>query len=169
MARISGYRWEKPGVKTQPDLTISDPTGFRDIPAGETRTVSYSFIAQTNTQMQVGFGFQTLCDLFADGLVDPSKQVVNVSPQMTIDAVRNGARGYTCTGTTTRTDAILSLYRVADDGRQVLTSQTRARADGSWRIDRRFLGSGRFGFALRTGRDIASAPGTSRVRPTLLF
>ena len=65
---------------------------------------------------------------------------------------------------------IVSLYRVTAEGRQVLTSQTRADdRNGQWRIERRFTGSGRFGFVVRTGQDLQNAPGTSNVRSTLVF
>jgi hypothetical protein len=65
---------------------------------------------------------------------------------------------------------IISLYRVTDSGRQVLTSQVRASATtGNWRIERRFTGSGRFGFVVRTNQDLQNAAGRSHTRPTLVF
>ena len=52
----------------------------------------------------------------------------------------------------------------------MLTAQTRANAsNGDWRIDRRFTGSGRFGFVVRTGQDLQNAPGTSNVRSLLVY
>ena len=64
---------------------------------------------------------------------------------------------------------VVSLYRVTAHGRQVLTAQTRAdRTTGAWSIGRRFVGSGRFGFVVRTGQDLVSAPGASAVRSTLV-
>jgi hypothetical protein len=32
-----------------------------------------------------------------------------------------------------------------------------------------FSGTGRFGFVVRTGQDVQNAPGTSRVRQTLVY
>ena len=60
---------------------------------------------------------------------------------------------------------IISLYRVTADGQQVLTSQTRASStNGTWTLNRTFLGTGRFGFVVRTGQDLMNAPGASAVR-----
>ena len=87
--------------------------------------------------------------------------------------MRNGVRDYTFTGDSLPArpgGLIVSLYRVTDNGRQVLTAQTRADArTGDWRIDRRFTGTGRFGFVVRTGQDLQNAPGTSNVRSLLVF
>ena len=99
--------------------------------------------------------------------------VLNVRTALSLYATRTGPRTYRFTGDTLPARAgglLVNLYRVTADGRQVLTAQTRASArDGEWRIDRRFLGTGRFGFVLRTGQDLQNAPGSSTIRPTLIY
>lgn len=60
-----------------------------------------------------------------------------------------------------------NLYRVLPDGREVLTSQTRLRGEFAL-INRVFLGSGRFGFVLRTGDDINSLGGSTNIRDTVI-
>ena len=65
---------------------------------------------------------------------------------------------------------IASLYRVTADGSQILAAQTRANAsDGTYTIARRFTGSGRFSFVVRTGQDLQNAPGSSNARSLLVF
>jgi 5'-nucleotidase len=99
--------------------------------------------------------------------------VLNVRTALSLTATRTGVRSYTFRGDSLPARAgglIVSLYRVQPDGRQVLTAQTRASATtGEWRIDRRFTGSGRFGFVVRTGQDAQNAPGASNVRSTLVY
>lgn len=60
-----------------------------------------------------------------------------------------------------------NLYRVTSDGREVLTSRTRMVPEFVT-INRKFLGSGRFGFVLRTGNDINSAGASTNVRDTVI-
>jgi hypothetical protein len=99
--------------------------------------------------------------------------VINVRTTLTLDVVRNGTRDYTFSGDSLparRGGLIVSLYRVTSSGSQVLTAQTRADATtGRYRIDRRFSGSGRFGFVVRTGQDLQNAPGASNVRSLLVY
>ena len=111
-------------------------------------------------------------------------RVLNVRTQLSLNVVRNGPRDYTFSGRAIPArpnGLIVTLYRVTPDGREVLTAQTRANANvgqegydptrpaGSYSIRRVFLGSGRFGFVVRTGQDLQNAPGRSNTRPTLIF
>lgn len=99
--------------------------------------------------------------------------VLNVRTALSLFAKRNGVRDYTFNGDSLPArpgGLIVSLYRVTDNGRQVLTSQARASATtGEYTINRRFTGTGRFGFVVRTGQDLQNAPGSSNVRPTLIY
>jgi len=99
--------------------------------------------------------------------------VLNVRTQISLNVVRNGQRNYTFSGQAipARTGGlIVSLYRVTITGQQILTSQARADATtGRYVINRRFTGSGRFGFAVRTGQDLQNAPGSSNLRSLLIF
>ncbi len=99
--------------------------------------------------------------------------VLNVRTALSLFATRSGPRTYVFSGDSLparRGGLIVSLYRVTASGQQVLTAQTRASATtGEWRINRRFLGTGRFGFVVRTGQDLQNAPGSSNVRPTIIF
>lgn len=104
----------------------------------------------------------------------PGNQVVlGVRTTLTIAAVRNGTRSYTFSGDSLPArpgGLIVSLYRVNAEGSQVLTAQARASSTtGEWSLTRQFLGSGTFGFVVRTGQDLQNAPGSSRVRPTMVY
>lgn len=99
--------------------------------------------------------------------------VLNVRTALTLTAERTGPRTYLFAGDSLPArpgGLVVSLYRLTDDGRQVLTAQTRAdAAGGDWSLTRRFTGSGRFGFVVRTGQDLQNAPGSSNVRSLLVF
>ncbi len=99
--------------------------------------------------------------------------VLNVRTALSMAVARSGIRTYRFSGSAApaRVGGLLvSLYRVTASGQQVLTSQTRAVATtGTWQIDRRFTGAGRFGFVVRTGQDLQNAPGASNVRSLLVF
>lgn len=99
--------------------------------------------------------------------------VLNVRTALTLTAERNGVRDYTFAGDSLPArpgGLIVSLYRITDSGRQVLTAQARADAqNGEWTIDRKFTGTGRFGFVVRTGQDLQNAPGVSNTRSTLIY
>lgn len=98
--------------------------------------------------------------------------VLLVKPLVTMDVTRAGARSYTFRGTSVpgRTGGLLlNLYRVNADGSQVLTAQTRAASDGAWRIDRRFTGTGRFGFVVRSVPDVQNPTGQSPLRSVFIY
>jgi hypothetical protein len=92
-----------------------------------------------------------------------------VTPLLTLTAVRNGLRDYTFSGrAVSRPGHVLNLYRVQRDGTEVLTSRTPSTTAGTWTVRRFFLGSGEFGFVVRTPADQANAAGASNVRPTVI-
>lgn len=99
--------------------------------------------------------------------------VINVRTTLSLFAERHGRQDYTFSGDSLPARAgglIVSLYRVTEEGRNVLTAQGRAdESSGEWSISRRFTGTGRFGFVARTGQDIQNAPGASNVRSTLIY
>jgi hypothetical protein len=166
-----GYRWITPSQRGPVQFTTPEPSRkaqeITPLAQGESATATVTIRPTTNTRVKVGFGFRAGC-MFADGFSYPKDEVIDVAPRLTIDAVRNGVRDYTFSGEASRPGQILSLYRVTATGSNVLTSQARATDAGTWTIHRKFLGSGRFGFVLRTGRDMANAPGASRVRDTVI-
>ncbi|TAL20841.1 MAG: DUF4394 domain-containing protein, partial [Frankiales bacterium] len=113
-----------------------------------------------------------------------TSRVLNVRTQLSLNVARTGVRAYRFSGSAIPArpnGLIVSLYRVTEDGRQVLTAQTRANANagqpgfdstrpaGSYAINRVFTGTGRFGFVVRTGQDLQNAPGSSNVRSLLVF
>ena len=105
---------------------------------------------------------------------DPGPSVVlNVRTALSLAVERTGPREYVFSGDSLPARSgglVVSLYRLTDGGRSVLTAQARAdAADGEWRLVRRFTGTGRFGFVVRTGQDLQNAPGTSNVRSLLVF
>ena len=95
-----------------------------------------------------------------------------VRPVLTIAARRNSTRDYTFTGRVLpgRGQQVV-LYRTGPDGggSRVLTARTVVRSDGTYRIDRRFSGSGRFGFYSAGEHSGTNLPGNSPVRPTLIY
>lgn len=96
--------------------------------------------------------------------------VVPVHAAVSLAAVRTAPRRYAFSGRVQPAYGTVSLYRVEDTGHRVLTARTAVQRDGTYRIDRRFTGSGRFGFVAvadpgSTGRYSA---GESRVRPTVV-
>ena len=100
-------------------------------------------------------------------------KVLNVRTQISLNVVRNGARDYTFSGRALPArpgGLIVSLYRVTPSGQQILAAQARASATtGVYTINRKFTGSGRFGFVVRTGQDLQNAPGASNVRSLLVY
>lgn len=99
--------------------------------------------------------------------------VLNVRTALSLAVTRTGPQEYVFSGDSLPArpgGLIVSLYRLTADGRSVLTAQARAdAADGEWRVLRRFTGTGRFGFVVRTGQDLQNAPGASNVRSLLVF
>ncbi len=97
--------------------------------------------------------------------------VLDVRTTLTLAATRTGPRTVTLTGDSLPArpgGLVVSVYRVARDGGQVLVGQTRADATtGRWRLERT-LPAGRYGLVARTGQDLQNAPGSSTVRLTLV-
>ena len=135
----------------------------RQAEVGADGTATFRVVPPANTRL---YAQQMNCN------ASPSV-VLNVRTALSLFAKRNGVRDYTFTGDSLPArpgGLIISLYRVTNDGRQVLTSQVRASAtNGEWTINRKFTGSGRFGFVVRTGQDLQNAPGSSNIRPTLIY
>lgn len=94
---------------------------------------------------------------------------IPVRPRVTIAATRSAVRSYAFTGRVLpgRGQAV-SLYRVNADGSRVLTSRTTVQPDGTYRLDRRFTGSGRFGFVASVGPSATNVAGSSAVRATVI-
>jgi hypothetical protein len=163
----NSYRWADPSTKAPAEVTSAPAPILDRLEEGETATRTVTLLPTTNTRLVYNFGYATPrrgC-LNADGA---DSDVINVAPRLTLTAVRNGVRDYTFSGVATTPGLILNLYRVNSDGSKVLTSQARATEDRTWKIDRKFLGSGRFGFVVLTGRTMANAPGESNVRATVI-
>lgn len=93
---------------------------------------------------------------------------VNVQPTVSITAVRNEPRFYTFTGRVLPAgDQPVTLYR-HHNGQRIITSQARVQPDGVYRFDRRFTGSGEFGFSVAVAASEKNLAGQSRVRPTVI-
>ena len=135
----------------------------RTLTVGNGGTVSTAVKPPTNTRL---YAQQQGCDA-------GTSVVLNVRTALTLAVERNGVRDYTFSGDSLPArpgGLIVSLYRLTDDGRSVLTAQARASAtNGDWTLRRVFTGTGRFGFVVRTGQDLQNAPGTSNVRSLLVF
>lgn len=93
---------------------------------------------------------------------------INVQPKVSIAAVRNAPRDYSFMGRVLPgRGQLVTLYR-HDVGRRVITAQSRVQPDGSYRLDRHFTGSGRFGFSVGVGRSSTNLAGSSVTRPTVI-
>lgn len=93
---------------------------------------------------------------------------VAVRPSLTIAATRNAPRNYTFTGRVLPgRGQLVTLYR-HDGDRRVITAQSRVQPAGTYRVDRRFTGSGRFGFSVAVGASTTNLAGSSPLRPTVI-
>lgn len=135
----------------------------RSATLGSDGTAGFSVRPPTNTRL---YAQQRGC------AAGPSV-VLNVRTALTLTAQRLGTRLYRFAGDSLPArpgGLIVSLYRETPTGREVLTAQARADgATGEWTLDRRFTGTGRFGFLVRTGQDLTNAPGASHVRSRLVY
>jgi hypothetical protein len=94
---------------------------------------------------------------------------VKVRHALTIDAVRNAPRDYTFTGRVLPARGqTVAVHRHTEVGLRVLTGRAVVQPDGTYRFDRRFSGSGVFGFSVATGATDRNLAGESRVRRTVL-
>lgn len=155
-----------PGTDVQLHAYSRPSTTFRLVREGRTDAAGvarFDLRPPTNTRL---YAQQPGCPAGASVVLD-------VRTTLSIAAQRLGVRDYAFSGDSLPArpgGLIVSLYRVTDAGEQVLTAQARADAsDGEWSLRRVFTGSGRFGFVVRTGQDLQNAPGSSRVRSTLVY
>lgn len=92
----------------------------------------------------------------------------SVRPSLSISATRNAARDYTFAGRVLPARGqLVTLYR-HDAGRRIVTAQSRVGSNGLYRFDRRFTGSGRFGFSAGVGQSSTNLAGSSPIRPTVI-
>jgi hypothetical protein len=141
-------------------------TAYRQVRTGRTDAAgeaTFTVLPAANTRLYA----------VASGCAPGPSAVLGVRTALSIDATRVGRLTYVFSGDSTPArpgGLVVSLYRVTAEGRQVLTAQTRADGQtGQWSIRRVFSGTGTFGFVVRTGADLQNAPGTSRVRRTLVY
>jgi len=94
---------------------------------------------------------------------------VEVKHAVSIAAVRNAPRDYTFTGRVLPARGqLVTLRRYLSDGQTVIGAQTRVQPDGTYSINRRFTGSGQFGFGAAVAGTGVNLPGESRIRPTVI-
>ena len=145
---------------------------------------AYSRPSTTFTRVRVGtvgadgiavfkVGPATNTRLYAEqhGCASGPSTVVTVAPQLTLHWVRNGPRDYTFSGRTVPARAggfVLALHRIDPDGKAPVRAHVRADANGVFRVRVVFSGTGRFGFDVRTGKDIQNDAGRSAVRSVLI-
>lgn len=103
------------------------------------------------------------------GRPDQPPVTVGIRADISIAAVRHAVRDYTFAGRVVPARGqSVSLLRIESDGRRVLTARGTVAADGSYRIDRRFTGSGRFGFVVTVPTSSTNDASSSNVRPTVI-
>jgi len=168
-AGIFGYQWVTPTKQGGYETISSTGNGSGPFGPGEAATRTVVIAPTNNTKVSWGGAFYCGPTNFHGDVFAFNPTIINVAPRLSLDATRTGPRTYVFSGVATTPGQVLNLYRVNADGSQVLTAQVRATSASRWSITRTFLGSGRFGFVVRTGRTMANAPGASNVRPTLVF
>ncbi len=129
-------------------------------------SIIFRVLPGTNTRLFAAVTGQT-------GNESPSV-VINVRTALSLTVVRNGSRDYTFQGRILprRAGQLITLYRVLNDGREIITSQIRTDNTGTYFIRRVFTGSGTFGFLTRTGQTLTNAAGVSnngQARPTSIY
>lgn len=103
------------------------------------------------------------------GRPDQMPVTIGIRADVSIAAVRNAVRDYTFSGRVVPARGqTVDLLRVETDGRRLLTSRGAVAADGTYRIDRRFTNSGRFGFVAMVPTSQTNDTGSSPVRPTVI-
>ena len=170
-------------AQQQVDVTALTASGTRidliasDQQAGR-RTIR---TAVADDQGQVSFGIRPIVNttLYAQQTPEPctnssfgeTSARVAVRTALSLGAVRAGLRDYAFTGRAfpARQGQVVRLFRRTSEGREVLTATASVMSDGTWRIGRRFTGSGRFDFVARTAADDLNAGGTSNIRLTLIY
>ena len=142
---------------------------IRSATTDERGLARFTVVPPANTRLLASQRHQN-CRQPMDG---PASAVLDVRTALTLTAARNGPRDYTFAGDSLPArpgGLIVSLYRITQDGRQILAGQSRADAKtGQWVVRRTFTGTGRFAFVARTGQDLQNAPGNSNVRSTLIY
>lgn len=94
---------------------------------------------------------------------------VEIRPRVSIGATRVAPRDYAFHGRVLPgRGQRVTLWRIEADGRRVLTSTSQVREDGTYRFERRFLRSGRFGFQVDVAANPAALWGQSPARPTVI-
>ena len=148
---------------SRPNTTFFDA---RVAPLGDDGTIEFRITPGTNTRCFVKY-VNT-----ADNDARNSTSVVqNVATALSLSVRRLGVRSYVFEGRILprRAGQLITLYRVNRDGREVLTQQITTDNTGTYRIFRRFTGSGTFNFITRTGQNLTNVAGRSNVRPTAIF
>lgn len=152
----------QPGTRIQVARRTPAPSQVvRAVEESATGTESWTFRLGESHVLDVRVG--SLCGR-------PDEPVaVDVHPYVSISAIRNTVRDYTFSGRVVPArQQRVSLWRVEADGRRVLTALSTVGPDGGYRIDRRFTGSGRFGFQVDVAATSANLGGRSAVRPTVI-
>lgn len=133
-----------------------------------TATTGTTFTVRLGRAHNFGVGVSRSSELcFGNGV----SFFIPVRAAVSLAATRNAPRDYSFTGRVQPAYGTVRLYRLDTDGRRFLSGRGVIEEDGTYRIDRRFTGSGRFGFVAvadpgSAGHyEIGSA---SRVRPTVL-
>jgi hypothetical protein len=109
-----------------------------------------------------------------EGCPEPGdSNVLVVHPVLTLKVVRLGTRSYRFSGlflpAGVNRGRVIGLYYQPPGGAAVKRGVATVQANGSYTVDLRFTGSGRFSFFFRTGSNTINATGTSNLRSLLVF
>ena len=167
----AGSTWSVGGELVNGDTRETTWRVRREIPAPEAFVRSESAPSTVQTLRMTENHRVTLNVSAPDGSCEMNVRTfdIGVRPAISIAATRNAPRNYTFSGRVLPAKGqLLTLYRHTDTGSRVITAQSRVQPDGSYRFDRRFTGSGRFGFSVATPGTSTNLAGSSATRPTVI-
>ncbi|MBC7372682.1 MAG: hypothetical protein H7323_01655 [Frankiales bacterium] len=168
-------RTVSPGTTVTFSVTTNEATKVsaqRRVPAPQSPVTPSATATATTTSYAAHIGQSHVFDVTVGSLCGRPAQpfVFDVAPAISIAALRHDVRLYTFTGRVLPgRGQRVTLWRVQSNGRRVLTSTSFVRQDGTYRFDRRFTGSGRFGFQVDVAATSTNLAGKSPVRPTVIL
>jgi hypothetical protein len=156
------------GVTAELERSTPAPSALVRSDASDAPTVTWTLRLGESHELSVQWVTQEPGSCRPLGRPSGLRQRIDVEPRISIAAKRNAPRDYTFTGRVQPAKAqTVTLYR-HEGTRRVITSQARVGPDGTYRIDRRFLGSGQFGFSVGVRESAAHLAGSSATRPTVI-
>lgn len=129
--------------------------------------------ADGTLQFRINPGTSTRYRVRVEGCADPSaSRVLLVRPVLSLQVTRTASRRYTFSGrilpARQNVGRAITLYYTSG-GTRVRRDVARVGADGTYRSEVRFTGSGRFEFVYATGANRVNTAATSNTRSVLVY